>query len=314
MSTWITDSGPDALKQAYERATKRAKEAVHFGDHQLRQQLHRAFVPPKVSTIGERIVHDLRFDGVSITSLDELNLKSNAAFREAADGAVEELNDLAERNEMPDLEYPVGFDHCIPLNPSRVATAYPALYTWGLDEDLLNIVERFVGRPLAYHGVIIRREIVDNEQRGTRFWHLDGEDYDITRISIYLTDVLSPDDGAFEYAPRSVSPDDWKRFTPGPIDDEEMEQVVPSWQWKQACGPAGSVLFKAVSRIFHRGRIPQTPRIAASYYYTTRNPKAPELCRQFSFLPGMKSLKVKLSPRQLDCLWEYRNEYQHQHD
>jgi hypothetical protein len=286
-----------------QRLSRKVGRMRALADYRLRQVRHRDALPP-IGSVGKRILHDLAFDGVSAVRLEDLNFAANAAFWKAAQAAVEELRPMT-LADASDIEYNSGFDHCVPLNPSRIASAYPALYTWGLDEGLLDIVENHIGTPIAYHGVIVRKEILDGDQVGTRGWHMDGEDHDITRVSVYLTDVNEPDAGAFEYIPASISPSH-RQLGAGFINDDRMREVVPQWQWKACTGAAGTVLFTSVAHIFHRGRIPNTERVAASFYYTSRHPTNPDLCREYSFAPGMPSLNVTLTPRQLDCLWEYR--------
>lgn len=286
--------------------TRKAQRGLARADYRWRRERHRPRLP-SLSSLGQRMLRELRTEGVAMTSLEELGLATNASFWTQAMAAAEELGGMEASVDLSPNEYGVGFEHCIPLNPSRIAQAYPAIYTWGLDEQILDLVEAYIGTDVAYHGPILRKEICGGGQVGTRCWHLDGEDYDITRISIYLTDVLSPDDGAFQYVPRyyPVGPKDFEVF---PIDDETMDAVVPRPVWKSACGPAGTVLVKSTSHVYHRGMVPSTPRVAVSYYYTSTKPTGAELCRQFSFRTGMPHLRdVDLTPRQLACLWEYRS-------
>ena len=73
-------------------------------------------------------------------------------------------------------------------------------------------------------------------------------------------------------------PSSCRQLGAGFINDDRMREVVPQSQWKACTGVAGTVLFKSVARIFHRGRIPNTERVAASFYYTSRRPTNPDLC------------------------------------
>lgn len=286
-----------------QRVFTTVEQVGSFALHKIKRRRYRSR-RPTVPALGQRIISDLQVDGVATTSLDELGFESNASFREAATAAVTELRALAACPQHGS-EYGAGSRHAVRLPSERIAKSYPAIYMWGLDEELLDIVERYIGLPVAYHGPILRQELVDGKEIFTRAWHLDAEDRDITRLTIYLTDVLHPDDGAFEYIPRNISPS-YKDFVATCIRNEDMECVVPAVYWKSVCGPAGTVLLKSVSKIFHHGRVPRTPRIAVSYYYTSRTPTWPGLCRHNSFQAGMASLDVDFTPRQLACLWEYR--------
>lgn len=298
-----TITGLDEPRKIVDRVLGRGRRLSASADYGVRRKLHRPL--PKVEKLQHRLaLHNLQMDGVSVSKLDRLDLASNTDFRSDARKAVRELTALTPAT-APPCEYPSGFSHCIPLNPSHIARHYPGLYMWGLDHELLDLVEGVIGTQIVYHGVIFRKEMVDGQTLGTRFWHLDAEDYDVTRISIYLTDVLQPSDGAFEYIPRLMTPT-YADFPEGPIDDATMARVVPRWKWRQACGPAETVIFKVPSRVFHHGRVPRTPRIAASYYYTSDKPQDPALAREYSFLPGLPHLRVSMTERQLNCLGEYR--------
>lgn len=266
--------------------------------------VHRPLRHP-TDTLHLRILNDVAFDGVSSCSLQALNIDSTPAFMHSAEGAIKTLDNLPPGINEP-LEYAEGFSHCIPLNPSYIAKNHPDIYMWGLDPHLLDLIESLLGLPPLYHGVIIRKELVDNNCAGTRQWHTDFEDHNTIRVCIYLSDVLDANDGAFEYVPKTI-PLRWTDFDVNEIDDEHMRKRVPEWLWKQVTGPKWTVSIKAVSKIFHHGKVPNKPRVAASFYYTSRKPSAPELCEAFSFKPGMPHLKVSLNERQLDCLGGYRD-------
>ncbi len=203
-------------------------------------------------------------------------------------------------------EYPNGFEHCVPLNPSYIAQNHPEIYMWGLDPKMLDLVESILGLPPLYHGVIFRKEIVDQRNVGTRRWHTDFEDLNTIRVCVYLSDVLEAEDGAFEYIPRTI-PLRWADFDSDEIDDERMRKRVPEWMWKQVTGPKWTVSVKAVSKVFHHGKVPRIPRAAASFYYTSRKPTSPELSEAFSFKYGLPYLNMSLTNRQLDCLGGYRD-------
>jgi hypothetical protein len=259
---------------------------------------------PPLSPIGRHIVAALRREGVAAVPLDALPFASNAALNGALP-RVRRYLDRLDPGAPSLLEYEEGFDHCVPINPSRIATELPALFMWGLDEALLDIVESYLGLDVAYHGVCIRKEIVDGRPAGTRFWHLDGEDFDVVRVMIYLSDVLDDESGPFEYVPRHSSPS-WRDF-PGieGITDDAMRRVVPEWRWRRAKGPRGTVIFGAVAKVFHHGKIPFAPRKMASFHYTSRHPLNERLCRDYSFEPGIPHLREPLTERQRACLWKY---------
>lgn len=288
-----------------ERVSRKLTEAVTLAQYRLNQLKH-VRKKPLIGSLGRRIVADLKAEGISVTSIEELGLASNPALLQAIERANEDLDQLsaAARDE---IEYQSGFLHCVPINPSQIATKYPALYTWGLDDKLLDLMENCLGLPVAYHGVCVRKELVDGQQVGSRVWHLDSEDFNTIRILIYLSDVVDDEAGPFEYIPRRLSPT-WRDFKgiEGAIFDADMRKVVPESEWRRCYGPAGTVVFGAVTKIFHHGKLPQKPRKLASYYYTSRAPSDEELTREFSFESGMHLLNVPLTARQRECLWKYK--------
>lgn len=272
--------------------------------YEARRIVHRPY-RPVYDLMHQRILNDVQFDGVSALALDDLNLSATDKFKTAAEKALLTLDGITS-NSGRDIGYDEGFEHCIPLSPAYIAEHYPDIYMWGLDSKLLNLMEAMIGLPPLYHGVLLRRELVDNKAVGTRLWHTDFDDHDIIRICVYLTDVLEPDDGAFEYIPRTVKLR-WADFETDIITDSVMREKVPQWMWKQVTGPKWSVSIKAVSKIFHRGRVPQTPRAVASFYYTSRKPAVPAIAEAFSFKSGLPKLSASMTERQLQCLGGYRD-------
>ena len=283
------------------KVARKATEAASNATHRLRQLRHLGKLP-ELSPLGARIVKEVENEGVSVWPLDELAFDSNPGFRAAMDKALDDPNAFCRES----IEYESGFEHCTPINPTRIARHYPNLFLWGLDEGLLDVVENCLGLPAAYHGVIVRKELVDDTIVATRLWHKDGEDRKVMRISVYLTDVLDAKSGPFEYVPRKRSPS-YKDFEGVPrITDEHMNKVVPASEWRTCTGPAGTVMFSAVSHVFHHGKLPETERVVASYYYTSRNPTNEWLSMRNSFQRGIPLIDAPLSSRQRDCLWKYQ--------
>lgn len=293
------------VKKITSKAVTKVNDLLSSANYGLNQVKHLKNLPP-LSPIGNKIVQEINQEGVSVVSLEQLGFLSNPALLKSMEMAVKDLDELSARKKCS-LEYNSGFEHCIPINPRQIATRYPELFLWGLDESLLDIIENCIGLPIAYHGVIVRKEIVDGQQIGSRVWHTDHEDVNIIRVSIYLTDVLDDEAGPFEYIPRSSSPSyrDFKGVAS--ITDEEMHKVVPSSQWKACKGAAGTVIFGAVSKVFHHGKTPLKERVAASFFYTSTSPTNEKLCREYSFQSGIPLITAPLTERQRQCLWKYQD-------
>jgi hypothetical protein len=138
---------------------------------------------------------------------------------------------------------------------------------------LLNIAENYIGLPVAYLGVNLRKDIPNQKQVGTRLWHTDGEDRRMLKAIIYLNDV-DENGGPFEYIPQNLTPS-YRSFKHlyCKILDEDMKKVVPACHWKQCTGAAGTVILVDTARLFHHGRVPEKERAALFFCYTSRKPK-----------------------------------------
>lgn len=300
----IGGSNPAPRRSLTRRFAKRVREAALWTRHRADQLRHLGRRPP-LTAVGRHILAELRREGVAAVPLEELRFASSPALIDAMPRACQQLDrmthDAARR-----LEYEEGFDHCVPINPSAIASELPELFMWGLDESLLDVVESYLGLEVAYHGVCVRKERVDGASSGTRLWHRDNEDFQVIRVMIYLSDVLDDESGPFEYIPRHSSPT-YRDFPGvGTITDEEMKRVVPEWRWRRAKGPRATVIFGAVAEIFHHGKVPATARKMASFHYTSRHPANPTLCRMFSFESGIPHIYEPLTDRQRACLWRYQ--------
>jgi hypothetical protein len=276
-------------------------------NYKLKQLKHTKHLPA-LEQSDRQIIDEINAEGVAIRSLEELQYPDTQALQRSFQSLIQDLEGTSSLLQPGEMDYKTGFTHCVPANPSRIARAYPDLYLWGMSERILDLVENYIGLPVAYHGVIARKEINDAKQVGSRRWHYDQEDRNIIRISIYLNDV-GVEDGPFEYIPKPVTPSPRSVYRVSTMPtDEELETIVPRDQWKSCPGTAGTVVFAATAKVLHHGKVPTSTRerIAVSYYYTSRQPTGAELCRTFSFREGVPFITQPLSQRQRDCLWEYQ--------
>lgn len=192
--------------------------------------------------------------------------------------------------------------------------AHPELFLWGLEERLLNIVENYLGLPVAYHGLYFRRDIANKIRAKSRLWHLDGEDRRMLKIIIYLNDV-SDDGGPFQYIPKHLTSTVSSAFNYrcGYLQDEMMKSVIPSFYWKACTGLAGTVLFVDTASVFHRGEVPiASDRFTLFFDYTSRRPKYPFDCKSSLSRDELLKLVPRLSARQKECIF-WRNHLQHLH-
>jgi hypothetical protein len=187
------------------------------------------------------------------------------------------------------------------VNPRDIHAGYklPQIYTvtdlsefstWGSETRLQNIIEHYIGLPIAFHGVHVRKDFPNEKQLETLLWHKDSEDRRMIKVIIYLNDVTE-EHGPFEYIPLPansleqvnnyrVDYELWRVNFLG-INDDKMMKVIPKSAWKSCPGKAGTVIFADVRNIFHHGTVRNQERSTLFFTYTANSPKRPELCTQY---------------------------------
>ncbi|MBD2530214.1 phytanoyl-CoA dioxygenase [Nostoc flagelliforme FACHB-838] len=233
---------------------------------------------PALEGRDRKILNALKKDGVYVTTLADLELNSSSELLKAA------------YHQLSQTENPNN-DHLDERLPQiSTVTGLPEFYAWGIEKRLLNIVENYIGLPIAFHGVHLRKDFNSKHQFGTLLWHSDAEDRRIIKIFIYLNDVEEKT-GPFEYIPRSLTPlFSWKYFQlyyklyksgyMG-IDDEQVKPVIPKSAWKSCPGPAGTVILVDTKNTLHHGTVRTEDRSALFLCYTANPPERPDLCTQY---------------------------------
>jgi len=178
---------------------------------------------PALEGRDRNILNALKKDGVYVKTLADLGLNSSSELLKAA---YHQLSQMENANN----------DHLEQKWPQiSTVTGLPEFYAWGIEKRLLNIIENYIGLPVAFHGVHLRKDFNNKHQFGTLLWHSDAEDRRIIKIFIYLNDVEQKT-GPFEYIPRSLTSlfswnyfrlyyKLWKSAYMG-IDDEEVKPVI----------------------------------------------------------------------------------------
>jgi Phytanoyl-CoA dioxygenase (PhyH) len=237
-------------------------------------------------TLSElKVVEACRKEGVCVTSLTELGIVTTPQLLKAAEYYLALMDKEAMNNgQLGSADHPA-------LPQIFTVADLPEFANWAGDRRLLSIVEHYIGLPVKFQGVHLRRDFANEKPVTTELWHRDDEDRRIVKIFVYLTDV-GEENGPFEYVPRSrVS---WfkawqiqSRVFAGHrqgqlgIDDTEMATLVPPSEWKSCPCPAGTVVFADTRAIFHHGKSRQKSRSAVFFVYTAADPLHPEFCTQY---------------------------------
>ncbi len=244
---------------------------------ELARLKHRKNLP--VLESRDRLILDtLKKDGVCVTTLTDLGLSSSSELLKAS---YDQLSWMEKANNQH-LEEKWPQIHTV--------TGLPEFSTWGKEQKLLNIIENYIGLPITFHGVHLRKDFPSNNQFGTLLWHSDAEDRRIIKIFVYLNDVTEQT-GPFEYIPRSLTPlfswnyyqlyyKLWQSGYLG-INDEEVKRVIPKSAWKSCPGSAGTVIFVDTKNTLHHGTVRTEERSSLFFCYTANPPERPDLCTQY---------------------------------
>lgn len=253
---------------------------------------------PIIKSIDSIIVDDLESDGISFTSLESLGIPNTQEFWVQAKKLAQELKALSLLPENQG-KYEI-------LASSEQLMKHEELFHWGLNERLLNIVERYVGLPVAYDGCLFVSSIADGREIGARAWHRDRECRKMIKIGIYLNDVVN-EGGPFQLVKpelndlmcstikhryKSVLNEELKTFHP------QSSQVV-----KTCTGKAGTVFFFDPATYYHRGQPPtKFHRSAIFFSYFSRRPWHPFFCQRSPFSEEqLNQLTAQVSTHQRNC-------------
>jgi hypothetical protein len=182
----------------------------------------------------------------------------------------------------------------------------PEIIRWGLNVRILDFVERYLKLPVAYRGVVMRRDLANGALEGTRLWHKDDEDDRIVKIIVYLNDV-DAGTGPFEYVSRESTPDAGRvHLEGGRVSEKEMRQLVPASAVRSCTGNAGTVVITDTCNVYHRGALPLAKdRYTLFYAYNSVHPRQPQHCDYLFDRAAFERLSPGLTPRQSAALHAY---------
>ncbi len=125
--------------------------------YEAARRSHAALLPV-LEAPENRIVDELERDGLSLSSLDELEVPGTPEFLAAASQVASELARCAESSS-------VRGTHTLTAD-AELLREHPEIFRWGLDERLLRVVEGYLGLPVAYDGLSFYYSIADNREAG----------------------------------------------------------------------------------------------------------------------------------------------------
>jgi hypothetical protein len=248
---------------------------------------------PVLTEHESEIVRDLIRTGVHVTTLETLcNTGVEAVMRSGGTIQARLSKALVAAN-----------DFTISANQKDLSE-FPELLRWGLDERILSIIRTYIGLPIAYRGLTVRRDVVGGPQTETRMWHRDDEDNRIVKIIVYLNDV-GDDGGPFEYIPHDQSPATWRipDVSSSRVTDTEMERMVPKNRYRACTGSRGTVVIVDTCRVFHKGGVAAAQdRHTLFYCYNSQSPMNPQWCGPLFDHDSFVAACPNLTPEQQDAV------------
>ena len=238
---------------------------------------------PSLAGLDYEICEGLQNQGLFVTSIEALNLAMSAEIMAAGQKLARSFASEARMRAASGETF-------LMVSPSATLTQ-PDLFAWGLQDRLLDIVEAYLGLPVAYDGMAIIYTTANGNEEATRRWHRDREDRRMVKIIIYLNDVVAGEGGPFQLDPASDAT------------DSTADRHAPILTCE---GKAGTVIFTDTARFLHRGEpASKTDRAAIFYSYFSHRPRSPYFCERSGLSrKQIAALAVGLSARQrASILW-----------
>jgi len=284
---WVMSARDHARRTVMEPSLRRAYER--------RAKRHNPNLPSLTADV-RAMLEAVETEGVHVCPLASLNIPRTDEILQTARTLIPKL---AQGHATRHGSYTVQTDEAF-------FKAFPELFLWGLDDNVLDMVENYLGVPVGYNGIKINRSIANNVGNSTRMWHLDPQDHRMFRIIVYLSDTDN-DDGPYEYISRQWT-EKLRRllnYSNEHIPDPIMRRAAPADQWKSCVGPRGTAVLTDTCSVFHRGKVPKDrERYAIFYTYYSATPMH-ERYLQPGFSPEyLASIDDKLTERQrASLLW-----------
>lgn len=218
---------------------------------------------PAGTVVQERIVTDLRRDGVSLTTAQALF--GNTALFAELEQAVQRLEQqkAGEIEEARHRKDDQGFKtYLLELLGARPLLDPRSIFVRiAVAPEVLDIANSYFGMMTRLRFFNVWRNFCASAPpRNSQLWHRDPEDRYILKMFVYLSDV-DDEAGPLFYAPGTHGYGSIKAeprlfgedgTTARRANDKEMQAVVREDKWVKSVGPKGTIVF-VDTRGYHKG-------------------------------------------------------------
>jgi len=261
--------------------------------------------PPKLNDIQNRIVSDLKKDGIAIAHTDELFPGKNILEKlQAYTGPL--LKTAEAKTGKTFLEYL--------WEPIPILEAGNPFANAALDNRVVDIVNSYIGVYSRLVSLILNVTAPSEGQkaRSSQRWHRDSDDKKICKMFIYVSDV-SEENGPFIYLLGSQYGGKLRKLFPqwppaGSVPERgAVEKKVAPEDIKVCLGKAGTVIFADTSGLHQGGYGPSGKRVmfTAAYYagdmFKFPKPRytlAPEFLPEFEASNPSKAVRYAISEKE----------------
>ena len=273
--------------------------------------------PPKLSTVQENIISDLKADGISIVQFTDLfskeeweRLRSIAFEFKNSD----EIKDYIQR--FKDNKSTEGFAtdfyakkylyRKYNIDRKKEIIEYEDDFLkFGIQEKLLDIAAGYFGRYGKLRMIDLRYNLSVGEAIPTlsQNWHRDGEDSQLIKVFLYFNDV-DEETGPFVYVPKSHLLGEYGDLWPGEVvkshtyggyypDENEFNEKFNPESVRVCTGKAGTMIFCDTYGLHKGGYCKTKDRLLGNWVYTTPS----SFCENVTRYNAPKDLSV-LSEKQ----------------
>jgi hypothetical protein len=258
---------PDSLKQRL-RAYRDSEFKWRYIDNLVPTLVYK-LQHQRLSDESARILSDLNYNGVAITSVSEL-LGQDSCYDELKASAESLEHNLTDQIASARIAAGTVTDEKTflfqLLGDLPVLDPHDVFVRFALQKPILQVANAYLGMyaQLRYYNVWHNLATQAPPLR-SQFWHRDQEDRYILKVFVYLSDV---DEGAgpFTYAAGSHPKGDLRRDPEHFLEknrknkrsnDTQLARIVPPDRWIKGVGPQGTIIF-ADTRGYHKGGLART--------------------------------------------------------